>query len=129
MELRKIQDSDFEAKKMFSDNRKGALAGPDFGETNVLSYCYIQKESKSFALGRKKEAMIALMKDQFVGHDRMGNHASKTFDRDFEKEQARVKASDEERKDAKKKKEMETKLFQDQQVADKIARRQKLAAT
>ena len=76
IELRKIQDSDFEDKMKFKNDHRARDKGTaDFGDNNVLSYCYTTKESRAIAMGAKKDKMIELMKDQFIGYDRQGDHA------------------------------------------------------
>lgn len=91
----------------------------DFGDNNVLQYLYTKKEHQSIKLGQKKEYMIDLMKDQFQGNKKMDEHEMKTFQRDADAAYKKYDNTTEAKKLAKKKQEMETKLFQDQQIAEK----------
>jgi len=64
--LRAIQDADFNAKLEFK-NRNSALQSNllDFGDHNVLSYVYTNKEHKSYKLRAKNDKVIGLIGEQF----------------------------------------------------------------
>ena len=87
----------------------------DFGNHNVLSYVYTTKENPCHKMDQKKEATIGMMKDLFQSADeRLRSYLENTMIRDRDAKNARDDKVQEQRKNERKKKEMEVKLFQDQ---------------
>ena len=59
------------AKKDFKNRNSVMQSGvADFGDHNVLSYVYTDKEHKSYKLRQKNDHWIGLMADQFQVQDR-----------------------------------------------------------
>jgi hypothetical protein len=56
-------DKDFENKKTFAErtSQMNHRKGGDFGEENVLTYCYIKKEHPSLKKGAKNEYLVNLI--------------------------------------------------------------------
>ena len=70
-QLRAIQDADYAAKHEFKNRNSKLQTGvADFGDHNVLSYVYTNKEHKSYKLRQRNEHLIGLMADQFQVQDR-----------------------------------------------------------
>lgn len=119
-ELKRVMDEDTTKKNAFRNVNSSQMSlNKDFGDNNVLQYLYTKKEHQSIQLGKKKEYMIDLMKDQFQGSKKMEEHESKTFQRDVDAAFKKYDNTTEAKKLALKKQEMETKLFQDRQIAEK----------
>ena len=115
--LKHIQALDVKAKQDHISKvpQFGEKRNPDFEKHNVFSYVYSQKVHKSHALREKNEKLVGLMDSNFHSPKRepllddsvMKKHADR-----------KAKADDQmmlERAEKRKKKEMETKLYQDQQ--------------
>ena len=77
-------DKDFENKKSFADRSSQMIQrkGGDFGETNVLSYCYTKKEHPSLQKGKKNEYIVGLINAQFMSTDKLASHEEKALQRD-----------------------------------------------
>ena len=95
----------------------------DFDDNNVLSYCYANKEHKSYELDKKKTHVIALMQNHFQSQDRLMDMDVKTATKNQDAK-TRAEAAQELKKIETKRKEMEAKAFQDQQIAEKQMQRQ-----
>ena len=93
----------------------------DFNENNILSYVYETKKNKSHEYDQKKQANISKIVENFPAHNKNENYSNKLAGGDNTNNPTQGPSlSDQElRKMAKKKKEMEAKLFQDQQIREK----------
>ena len=93
---------------------------PDFDEKhNVFSYVYSTKVHKSHALRARNEKVVNIMKEQFMSPPR-STLDEKILLKDRRERDAKDENNLAERNRIRKQKEMETKLFQDQQVQAKL---------
>ena len=56
------------------------LPSVDFGQNNVLSYCYTDKENKAHTLRKRNDNILDLIKDQFKSKDEFYNNIQHKFD-------------------------------------------------
>lgn len=116
MDFKKMQNEDHMMKletKQTRENRMGKVA--DFSDHNVFSYVYAPKVHKSYAMGQKNEAVVSMMKEQFMQRhdpDLENQNMLKVVTEKNKKTEQELK----ERARARKMKEMEAKFFQDNQV-------------
>lgn len=104
---------DIENKRQFANrhSQMNVRSGGDFGEDNVLSYCYTKKEHPSIKKREKNEYLVGLINSQFLSTDKLAIHEAKTLARDIEEINKKQDNEIEKRKVERKQKEMQAKLF------------------
>mmetsp|Transcript_16848 Transcript_16848/g.28554 ORF Transcript_16848/g.28554 Transcript_16848/m.28554 type:complete len:245 (-) Transcript_16848:9-743(-) len=120
-ELRRVMDMDAAQKRHHKDQEKDVqLLTSDFGENNVLSYVYQPKEHQSYKLGQKNEYLVGLIQKNFHrSSDRIGGFRKSEPLQELDEMTKQQEQSLSLRLKEKKRKELETKIYQDMQVAQK----------
>lgn len=113
MEIRKIIDGDIENKRNFKRNTAMHVKKSDFDDNNLFTNVYSTKEHRAFEMDKKKEHVIALMKNHFQSQDKLGQFNAALEGKNTDARQ-RAEEAQERKKIELKRKEMEAKLFQDQ---------------
>ena len=106
LELQKIQIADQALKAENIKRANQNAQSVDFGDKNVLSYCFEQKAHKSYEMRKRNDYLQKLIADNFMLEDVRKSQAvtSRPELTAFVIDQKRVET---------KQKEMQTKLFQD----------------
>ena len=126
-QLRSIQLANQKAKRDCRNELQRKLnTSVDFGEHNVLSYCYTSKENKAQTLRKKNDNILELIKDQFKSRDEYYSPIQAKFDEDRLEQNRRAADLQDAKVKSLKERELEVKKFQDCQVKAKMeARRTK----
>ena len=75
-------------------------------------------------MGQKNDMLVNMIKQNFSSQDKLANHEAKTLQRDLDEINRKQDIVLKKRIDDRKQKEMEAKLFQDQQVQEKMKMKQ-----